>query len=35
MIALEDCHVFEGSTNHLDDIARVEDAYGRADHAAA
>jgi len=35
MIALEDCDVFEVSTNHLDDIVRVEDAYGRAGHAAA
>ena len=33
MIALEDCDVFEVSTNHLDDVVRLEDAYGRADHA--
>jgi mannose-6-phosphate isomerase len=30
MIALEDCEVLEVSTNDLDDIVRVEDAYGRA-----
>ena len=33
MIAIEDCDVFEVSTNHLDDVVRLEDAYGRADHA--
>jgi mannose-1-phosphate guanylyltransferase len=33
MIAVEDCDVFEVSTNHLDDVVRLEDAYGRADHA--
>jgi mannose-6-phosphate isomerase len=31
MIAVEDCDVFEVSTNHLDDVVRVEDAYGRAE----
>lgn len=31
MIALEDCEILEVSTNDLDDIVRVEDAYGRAD----
>jgi mannose-6-phosphate isomerase len=31
MVALdEDCEVFEVSTNHLDDVVRVEDSYGRA-----
>jgi mannose-6-phosphate isomerase-like protein (cupin superfamily) len=30
MIALEDCEVFEVSTNDLDDVVRIEDAYGRA-----
>jgi len=30
MIALEDCDVFEVSTNHLDDVVRLEDSYGRA-----
>ena len=30
MVALEDCEVFEVSTNHLDDVVRLEDAYGRA-----
>lgn len=30
MIALDDCDVFEVSTNDLDDIVRIEDAYGRA-----
>ena len=33
MIALEDCEVFEVSTNHLDDVVRLEDAYGRVEHA--
>jgi mannose-6-phosphate isomerase-like protein (cupin superfamily) len=35
MIALEDCDVFEVSTNDLDDVVRLEDSYGRADQAAA
>jgi mannose-6-phosphate isomerase len=31
MVALdEDCEVFEVSTNHLDDVVRIEDSYGRA-----
>ena len=30
MIAIEDCDVFEVSTNHLDDVVRLEDSYGRA-----
>jgi mannose-6-phosphate isomerase len=30
MIALEDCDVLEVSTPELDDVVRVEDAYGRA-----
>jgi mannose-6-phosphate isomerase len=31
MVALDqDCEVFEVSTNHLDDVVRVEDSYGRA-----
>lgn len=30
MIALEDCEVVEVSTPHLDDVVRVDDAYGRA-----
>jgi len=31
MIALdEDCEVFEVSTNHLEDVVRIEDSYGRA-----
>ena len=30
MEALEDCTVFEVSTPHLDDVVRLEDAYGRA-----
>jgi mannose-6-phosphate isomerase-like protein (cupin superfamily) len=29
MIAVEDCDVFEVSTNHLDDVVRIEDGYGR------
>jgi mannose-6-phosphate isomerase len=34
MIAVEDCDVFEVSTNHLDDVVRIEDAYGRAGYAS-
>ena len=34
MIALEDCDVFEVSTNHLDDVVRLEDSYGRAGTSA-
>lgn len=30
MVAVEDCTVFEVSTNHLDDVVRLEDGYGRA-----
>ncbi len=30
MEAVQDCHVFEVSTPHLDDVVRLEDAYGRA-----
>ena len=30
MIALEDCEVFEVSTDELEDVVRIEDAYGRA-----
>ena len=26
----EDCEVFEVSTNHLEDVVRIEDSYGRA-----
>lgn len=29
MEALQDCTVFEVSTPHLDDVVRLEDAYGR------
>lgn len=29
MEAVEDCTVFEVSTPHLDDVVRLEDAYGR------
>jgi len=29
MVALEDCEVFEVSTNHLEDVVRLEDSYGR------
>lgn len=29
MVALKDCEVFEVSTNDLDDVVRIEDAYGR------
>ena len=29
MEAIEDCTVFEVSTPHLDDVVRLEDAYGR------
>ncbi|HKY34019.1 MAG TPA: cupin domain-containing protein [Candidatus Polarisedimenticolia bacterium] len=31
MEAVEDCEVFEVSTPHLDDVVRLEDAYGRAE----
>ena len=34
MIALESCDVFEVSTDHLDDVVRVEDAYGRVEPTA-
>ncbi len=30
MIAVEDCHVFEVSTPHLQDVVRLEDSYGRS-----
>jgi hypothetical protein len=31
MVALDqDCEVLEVSTNHLDDVVRVDDSYGRA-----
>jgi len=30
MVALTDCDVFEVSTPELDDVVRLEDAYGRA-----
>ena len=30
MEAVEDCQVFEVSTTELDDVVRLEDAYGRA-----
>ena len=29
MTALEDCEVFEVSTSELDDVVRLDDAYGR------
>jgi len=29
MIALTDCRLLEVSTNHLDDVVRLEDRYGR------
>ena len=29
MVALEDCDVFEVSTTELDDVVRIDDAYGR------
>lgn len=35
MMALDDCEVFEVSTNDLDDVVRLEDAYGRAAYARA
>ena len=34
MEALADCEVFEVSTPHLDDVVRLEDAYGRAEKDA-
>ncbi|MGH9867595.1 MAG: cupin domain-containing protein [Candidatus Polarisedimenticolia bacterium] len=30
MEAVQDCEVFEASTTQLDDVVRLEDAYGRA-----
>ena len=33
MEAVKDCEVFEVSTPHLDDVVRLEDAYGRSDAA--
>lgn len=30
MVALTDCDIFEVSTPELDDVVRLEDAYGRA-----
>ena len=29
LVALTDCRLFEVSTNHLDDVVRLEDRYGR------
>jgi quercetin dioxygenase-like cupin family protein len=29
MIAISDCRLLEVSTNHLDDVVRLEDRYGR------
>lgn len=29
MVAIEDCSVYEVSTPHLDDVVRLQDAYGR------
>jgi len=29
MEAVTDCDVLEASTNHLDDVVRLQDAYGR------
>lgn len=29
MIAVTDCDILEASTNHLDDVVRLEDRYGR------
>lgn len=29
MVALTDCRLLEVSTNHLDDVVRLEDRYGR------
>ena len=34
MIAGTDCHVAEASTPELDDVVRLEDAYGRAEASA-
>jgi hypothetical protein len=30
MIAITDCDILEASTPELDDVVRLEDAYGRA-----
>ena len=32
MTALTDCDLLEASTDHLDDVVRLEDRYGRAPH---
>ena len=29
MVAVSDCRLLEVSTNHLDDVVRIEDRYGR------
>jgi hypothetical protein len=29
MVAVNDCRLLEVSTNHLDDVVRLEDRYGR------
>jgi quercetin dioxygenase-like cupin family protein len=29
MVAVSDCRLLEVSTNHLDDVVRLEDRYGR------
>lgn len=33
MTAITDCRILEVSTPHMDDIVRLEDAYGRAEEA--
>jgi mannose-6-phosphate isomerase len=35
MIAETDCDLLEASTNHLDDVVRLEDRYGRQGTSAA
>jgi hypothetical protein len=35
MVALDDCEVFEVSTNHLEDVVRLEDSYGRTARVGA
>ena len=34
MEAITDCDILEASTNHLDDVVRLEDRYGRAPEPA-
>lgn len=35
MVALSECEIFEASTPQVEDVVRLEDAYGRADSKKA